>query len=330
MPRDGKLTDKRKADIREKVEAYGAKADGEDVKNVEEKLGGMNRGPVALIWDKVTALWNAFRSPETPAHLKALIIGGLIYLVTPVDVIPDVIPAAGLIDDVFAITTIFASASKVLKGGDFHAFSGVAGKVRDWAEKKAVDLIEGPVAERVGAELEKAQLKSLVRSLLNFLLYLFSVLLVCFPVFGDVASPVIASLALTGSLVWMVVRFISSARRNGLLALDILKASWRKRSLKQGALEYVRTRLPKVASFEKYYDTFFRKLGLPENKPVLERLADKALAILWKRIFAFALSLAAIGLCFFIMRRALMAVADVSFWEVVLWPYVSLWRIIAS
>lgn len=44
-------------------------------------------------------LISAFENPATPSHLKALIVGGIGYIVLPVDLIPDMIPALGYTDD---------------------------------------------------------------------------------------------------------------------------------------------------------------------------------------------------------------------------------------
>ena len=86
----------------------GKNATEADIENVANKMGSMNKGPLAKIWDKVTQLWEAFKSPDTPASLKAIIIGGLIYMVSPVDLIPDFIPVAGLLDDVGVIGFVFS------------------------------------------------------------------------------------------------------------------------------------------------------------------------------------------------------------------------------
>ena len=86
----------------------GKNATEADIENVANKMGSMNKGPLAKIWDKVTQLWEAFKSPDTPASLKAIIIGGLIYMVSPVDLIPDVIPVAGLLDDAGVIGLVFS------------------------------------------------------------------------------------------------------------------------------------------------------------------------------------------------------------------------------
>lgn len=86
----------------------GKNASQADIDNVAAKLDSMNRGPLAAIWDKIQAMWRAFNSPATPAHIKALIIGGLIYAVSPLDVVPDFIPVVGLLDDAGVIGMVFS------------------------------------------------------------------------------------------------------------------------------------------------------------------------------------------------------------------------------
>ena len=94
-------------EAQEMAEKYGRNASEEDIENVQENMDKMNRGPLAKIWNKVTTLWEAFKSPNTPTHLKAIIIGGLIYMVSPIDLIPDFIPILGLTDDVGVIGLVF-------------------------------------------------------------------------------------------------------------------------------------------------------------------------------------------------------------------------------
>lgn len=86
---------------------YGRNASEADIENVQKNMDKMNRGPLAKVWDKVITLWEAFKSPDTPTVQKAMIIGGLIYMVSPIDLIPDVIPILGLTDDVGVIGMVF-------------------------------------------------------------------------------------------------------------------------------------------------------------------------------------------------------------------------------
>ena len=48
---------------------------------------------------KVAQLWCVLQKPEVPAKDKALIMGALGYLISPLDFIPDLTPVLGYIDD---------------------------------------------------------------------------------------------------------------------------------------------------------------------------------------------------------------------------------------
>lgn len=53
--------------------------------------------------DELVALWRAFLAPGTPLHLKALMLLVPLYLISPIDLIPDFIPLAGWLDDVVIV-----------------------------------------------------------------------------------------------------------------------------------------------------------------------------------------------------------------------------------
>ena len=52
---------------------------------------------------ELITLWRAFMAPETPWHLKALMLLIPAYLISPIDLIPDFIPIAGWLDDAIII-----------------------------------------------------------------------------------------------------------------------------------------------------------------------------------------------------------------------------------
>lgn len=52
---------------------------------------------------ELATLWRAFLAPETPIHLKALMLLVPAYLLSPIDLIPDVIPLLGWLDDLVVI-----------------------------------------------------------------------------------------------------------------------------------------------------------------------------------------------------------------------------------
>ena len=82
----------------------------------ESELMKMNKGPVKKVWDQVLLLWDTVRDPKTEKAIKALGIGALLYLIVPIDAIPDFIPVLGLTDDVaviaYAMSKIIKSSKK--------------------------------------------------------------------------------------------------------------------------------------------------------------------------------------------------------------------------
>jgi uncharacterized membrane protein YkvA (DUF1232 family) len=49
-------------------------------------------------------LWRALRHPQSPGWFKLGVAALLFYLILPIDLIPDVIPLVGAIDDVLILT----------------------------------------------------------------------------------------------------------------------------------------------------------------------------------------------------------------------------------
>jgi uncharacterized membrane protein YkvA (DUF1232 family) len=45
-------------------------------------------------------IWRGFWHPDTPLYLKAVMLAVVAYLLSPIDLIPDVIPLLGVVDDV--------------------------------------------------------------------------------------------------------------------------------------------------------------------------------------------------------------------------------------
>ena len=72
----------------------------------EPKAAGAGEGLIAFL-DRlarrlaleVHTLWLVFRHRETPWPVKAVLILLLAYLASPIDLIPDVIPVLGMLDD---------------------------------------------------------------------------------------------------------------------------------------------------------------------------------------------------------------------------------------
>ena len=63
---------------------------------------------LVLFRKEVVQLWKAFFAPETPFYLKAATLFVAFYLVNPLDIIPDVIPFLGWVDD-FVVVPLLVS-----------------------------------------------------------------------------------------------------------------------------------------------------------------------------------------------------------------------------
>jgi uncharacterized membrane protein YkvA (DUF1232 family) len=71
-------------------------------------------GPLAQVWEDLQLLFSLMkdytsgRYREIPVGSVIVILGGLIYLVNPIDIIPDIVPVLGNIDDVFIIGLVLS------------------------------------------------------------------------------------------------------------------------------------------------------------------------------------------------------------------------------
>lgn len=54
----------------------------------------------------ILALLNYMRDSYVSWHRKAIVVGALIYFITPIDAIPDLVPLFGYLDDLGVITAV--------------------------------------------------------------------------------------------------------------------------------------------------------------------------------------------------------------------------------
>jgi len=108
------MNENQKQKATKKFNNFSQNANEKDVKKIDSKLGGMNKGKLAEVWDKVTLLWKLVKDPEAAWKSKALAIGALLYVISPIDAIPDFIPVFGLGDDVSVVLLAVASLANEL------------------------------------------------------------------------------------------------------------------------------------------------------------------------------------------------------------------------
>lgn len=100
---------------------------------VEEKFGNWaarvnNTG----ILGRAKQLYQFFVSPNTPRMCKVIVAGALLYIISPVDVVPDMIPVLGWLDDIgvagFALNYIFSKMDEMSALEEAHNAGALGGR----------------------------------------------------------------------------------------------------------------------------------------------------------------------------------------------------------
>ena len=104
-----------KDELKEFFGRFVANASERDIPKIAQNLAAMCRGPIQKAWGDVQALWAMIKDPDAAWKSKTIAIGALLYLVSPIDLIPDAIPVFGLTDDASVVAAAVASLSIELK-----------------------------------------------------------------------------------------------------------------------------------------------------------------------------------------------------------------------
>ena len=63
---------------------------------------------------KILTLYYAFKDPRTPLYAKLTTVSAILYLLSPIDLVPDIVPVAGYIDDLVVVPLLLGLAEKLL------------------------------------------------------------------------------------------------------------------------------------------------------------------------------------------------------------------------
>ena len=84
-------------------------------------------------------LYYTLQSDKVSKADKAIIIGALGYMISPLDVIPDAIPIAGLTDDLAVLLYVL---KKVWTGIDPEIIAKARGKLSKWFDEEEINEIQ--------------------------------------------------------------------------------------------------------------------------------------------------------------------------------------------
>lgn len=89
-------------------------------------------------------LYYLMQSDKVSLKDKAIIIGALGYLISPIDVVPDAIPIAGLADD---LAVLLYALGKVWSQVDDNLKDKAKQKLSKWFDEDELNFAEDPFAE---------------------------------------------------------------------------------------------------------------------------------------------------------------------------------------
>ncbi|GGE60875.1 uncharacterized membrane protein YkvA (DUF1232 family) [Pedobacter psychrotolerans] len=80
-----------------------------------------NKGQLDGVWEKMVLLFAVSKDyvngnyTEIPKRSIVAILGGLVYFLSPIDVVPDFVPVLGFIDDIFILNLVYRQVVKDLE-----------------------------------------------------------------------------------------------------------------------------------------------------------------------------------------------------------------------
>lgn len=106
-------------------------------KTIKDALGKAvtNKGDLEGVWAKLVLLFAVSKDyvngsyTEIPKRSIVAIVGGLLYFLSPIDVIPDFVPALGFIDDIYILNLVYRQVLKDLE--KYKAWKDAQGKIID-------------------------------------------------------------------------------------------------------------------------------------------------------------------------------------------------------
>ena len=233
-----------------KADELGKQSTEKDIQELDSKLPAMKKGVIAKIWDKVLFLWEQAKSPEVPLRLKLVIVGALLYLVFPVDVLPDTIPGVGLLDDLSVLLTVFREVSKF---------------ALPKLEKKIEEKFYEVSYQKIDEKLSEIYKSILVTTLITFFVNAVGCTILVTKPFGNVISRKVALAIFVSIFVYALIRFILYIKTYGQLTKKLASSVYKKKSISQGVSDF-------VCSEYKYIAYLFD--GLQIVKSVVPELKD--------------------------------------------------------
>ncbi len=294
----------------------GEKADETQIEKMENKLPSMKRGPIAKIWDKVMDIYEGFKSEETPNSIKLLLIGALLYLVLPIDIVPDMIPFGGLVDDATVLTYVWTKLTKIAKLGAKISKplieENVNIKIQEsikYAYKKAFEYAKVKLEESLKNQANRV----IKNSLISLSLFIIAII---FLSYNTKESVLFSSLI----ILFLVVKNVFTFLKNLPVVLKFIKIFIKERNIDSTIEIYLKTSYSFITPIEE----FKNKLTVFNDIPNLKDLIILQRKALRKTIIQVLITIILAIVLAFIFRRILIYNSNYNFIELIKLPFISL------
>lgn len=265
----------------------------------------LNKENLKKIWDKIEFMWQKLISKETPLKVKLAIFGGLLYLILPFDVFPDGIPGLGFADDVAVLVYIWKTVAPFIKD-------------------TAVEYIDEKITEKIKVTLSTTYKATVIRAGIILVLNILATLISCFLPFGEIPSKYVGSFIFVSTLIYSFYRMIRWVVKNGSMAFKISMQIIKKRSIRKGIADYVRSDDNKL--FRQISKTFkimdianqMSDLDLPTLEDVIHTYVKRFLLSI---LLFFSLYFVYIILIYWVLKPfILMNYANISTFQLLVYP----------
>ncbi len=216
---------------KQKANELGEKATEDDVQALGAKLPSMKKGVIAKVWDKVLFLWEKAKSPEIPLSFKVAIIGALLYLVLPIDAVPDAIPGLGLLDDLGVILSVAHKLSKY-----------VLPKIEK-IENKFYEISYQKIDEKLSAVFASI----LINTVITFCANSIGCMILILKPFGTPASRYVSIIIFAGVFIYALIRFILYMKEYGQMTKKIAVSVYKRKSFSKGISDFICTEYKYIA-----------------------------------------------------------------------------------
>lgn len=92
------------------------------IRSFAKRLGGAGLEATLIAWSLVN-------DPEVDARAKAIVVSALVYLGVPTDAVPDIIPIAGLTDDIAVLLAAVVTVAWAIRP---HHQAFARERMKDW------------------------------------------------------------------------------------------------------------------------------------------------------------------------------------------------------